>query len=342
MLTDSNPLISVVIPLYNAAPYIRRSVDSVLKQTYQNFELIVVDDGSKDNSGSLVQAYTDSRLRLVVQDNNGASAARNRGIKEGRGSLIAFLDADDEWGRTFLECVLNLVSLYPQAGIYGTGYRMTFPDGPGVEVTAAESDIQHKTVLIEDYFYRAIGGSLINSSGIMIPRRIFELLGSFIAGEHHGEDLEMWARIALRFPIAYDTSINFTFHQTGIANKQRYRYLPRYGPHLRLLENVLSQPSDADANRDLLETYIKDRQRKECLNHINDFDRKSTIAFIKANRTELWLPVLCRIVAIRAFWPLLRLGGRFHRLLNSRMLLRMIGGTRVSHGVLHRLKSPTE
>lgn len=89
--------LSVVIPLYNKAPYITRALDSVVTQTFADFEVIVVDDGSTDEGSQIVDAYNDVRVRLVRQSNWGPGAARNRGIVEARGELIAFLDADDEW-----------------------------------------------------------------------------------------------------------------------------------------------------------------------------------------------------------------------------------------------------
>jgi glycosyltransferase involved in cell wall biosynthesis len=104
--------ISVVIPLYNKAEHIQRSVDSVLAQTYRDFELLVVDDGSVDGSGDIVREYADSRIRVIVQANAGPGAARNRGLREARGEYIAFLDADDEWLPTYLEEQLRFFEKY--------------------------------------------------------------------------------------------------------------------------------------------------------------------------------------------------------------------------------------
>jgi len=115
--------ISVVIPLYNKARHIRRALSSVLAQTAPCFELVVVDDGSTDGSADVVRSISDSRLRLVVQPNGGECAARNRGIRETSGELIAFLDADDEWLPEFLSTVMRLYDQCPQAGAYATAYR---------------------------------------------------------------------------------------------------------------------------------------------------------------------------------------------------------------------------
>ena len=98
---------SVVIPLYNHSDTIQRCVDSVLGQGFEDFELIVVDDGSTDGGGDLVSGMQDSRVHLVMQENGGVSSARNRGIAEARGTIVAFLDADDEWNPDYLETIFR-------------------------------------------------------------------------------------------------------------------------------------------------------------------------------------------------------------------------------------------
>ena len=121
--------ISVVIPLYNKAPYIARALNSVLAQERLPEEIIVVDDGSTDGGGDLVKQFKDPLIRLIRQENQGVSAARNRGISLAKGELIAFLDADDTWQPGFLKVISEMRELYPQAGIYGTAYDVINPKG---------------------------------------------------------------------------------------------------------------------------------------------------------------------------------------------------------------------
>ena len=116
-------MISVVIPLYNKKESVAHTLKCVLMQTYQDFEVVVVDDGSTDGSAEIVEGVDDGRIRLIRQENGGVSAARNRGIKEAKREYVAFLDADDEWKPEHLQTLVGLMEKYPQCGAYSTNYE---------------------------------------------------------------------------------------------------------------------------------------------------------------------------------------------------------------------------
>ena len=118
-------MISVVIPLYNKERYIERAVYSVLSQTFQQFEIVIVNDGSTDGSVSVIERMNNPLIRLIHQKNGGVSAARNRGIEEARFEYIAFLDADDEWKENHLEVIAGLIRKFPECGVFGTSYYST-------------------------------------------------------------------------------------------------------------------------------------------------------------------------------------------------------------------------
>ena len=108
-------LCSVIIPLYNKEKYIVSAIDSVIAQSYQDFEIVVVDDGSRDGGAALVEAMADPRVRLIRQANGGVSRARNTGIAAARGELVCFLDADDWYGPAFLAVLVAMYRRYGRA-----------------------------------------------------------------------------------------------------------------------------------------------------------------------------------------------------------------------------------
>jgi glycosyltransferase involved in cell wall biosynthesis len=203
--------VSVVIPLYNKVRHIRRAIDSVLAQMFQDFELIVVDDGSTDGGGDIVRRLTDPRIRLMVQNNSGVSAARNRGIQEARCDLVAFLDADDEWLPCFLETVMVLRARHPEAGMYATAYRYSRGD-----TTWRPAFVDCPTTpeggLLDDYFRAALETAPVWSSAVMIPKQVLAEVGAFPIGVRRGEDLQTWATIALRHRVAWSPVEGAIYH----------------------------------------------------------------------------------------------------------------------------------
>lgn len=208
------PVVSVVIPLYNKVNYIKRALKSVLSQTFQDFEIIVVNDGSTDGSEKIVEKYKDKRIHLINRNtpSPGGPAVRNEGIKNAKSDFIAFLDADDEWKEKFLETVLRLRKKYPSAGAYATAYEVKekgkvhipkfwfIPEG-------------NWEGLIPDYFKSCVYGiSPVWTGAVAIPKYIFDDVGYFPEGVKKGEDLDMWARIALKYPIAFSRYVGATYY----------------------------------------------------------------------------------------------------------------------------------
>lgn len=208
------PHFSVVIPLYNKEPHIKRTLNSVLAQTIQDFEIIVVDDGSTDQSTEVVKTFSDYRIRLISQKNAGVSVARNRGINEAKADLIAFLDADDEWKPDFLEEILELKNKYPKAGVYTTAYSIYLPSGH-MRVARYKSipPAPWKGLLPSYFLAAATGEHPVCSSSICIPKYIFSDVGGFKVGAWWGEDDDMWGRIALKYPIAFSWEIGSINHR---------------------------------------------------------------------------------------------------------------------------------
>lgn len=203
--------VSVVIPLFNKARHIERAVRSVLAQSYENFELVVVDDASTDGSGEIVKSIADPRVRVVTQENRGECGARNRGIEESRHDRIAFLDADDEWFPRFLETVLGLWARHPEAGMCATAYCLGYADR--LERPAFVGCPEERIGgLIPDYFESCLGPQPVTSSSVLIPRRVLEEIGRFPSGVRAGGDLHTWTRIALRYRVAWSPVEGAVYH----------------------------------------------------------------------------------------------------------------------------------
>lgn len=208
------PTVSVIIPLYNKEPHIKRAIDSVLAQKVQDFEIIIVDDGSTDKSAKVVREFTDPKIRLIQQENAGVSAARNRGIKEAKADLIAFLDADDEWTPSFLETVLRLKEKYPEAGIYATAYLFCNPRGEIRIAKYEEIESAPWEGLIKSYFLSAAKGEHpVCSSAVCIPKNILIAEKGFKIGVSWGEDDDLWGRIALKHPVVFSWQTGAIYHK---------------------------------------------------------------------------------------------------------------------------------
>ena len=197
-------MISVVIPLYNKEAHIENTIKSVLNQSFQKFEIIIVDDGSTDNSISVVRKFSDSRIHLVQQTNAGVSAARNRGIKEAKYNLIAFLDADDEWMPEYLETQYNLSIKYPECSVFACNYEFHSPDGKISKTHIEYLPFTSPDGIINNYFKIVTDSHPpVWTSATMVKTEAIKSIGGFPAGVTLGEDLITWAKLACKYKIAY-------------------------------------------------------------------------------------------------------------------------------------------
>lgn len=194
---------SIVIPLYNKAPYISTAVQSVLAQTFTDFEVIVVDDGSNDGGAELVAQMTDPRLRLVRQTNAGVSAARNYGISLARGEWVAFLDADDWHHPSYLATLLHVQQTYPEADTVASDF-VGLPHAPGKwpshwSVVESVPEVE----IITDLPKRWMSGPTLSASSVIVrATQLQKMQPCFPLGESRGEDLDLWFRLAEHSPIA--------------------------------------------------------------------------------------------------------------------------------------------
>jgi glycosyltransferase involved in cell wall biosynthesis len=199
--------ISVVIPLYNKRDTILRALNSVLNQTLQPYELIVVDDGSTDGSGEVVAGFKNRDIRLITQPNAGVSAARNRGVAEAKGDWIAFLDADDEWKTNYLETISSLFEKYPACNLLATSYLLQDHRGRRRKIILNKLQFKDNDGLLDNYFeVSSSSHPPLWTSAVTIKRSALDSIGGFPVGIKSGEDLLTWARLAVVNNIAYSLS----------------------------------------------------------------------------------------------------------------------------------------
>lgn len=208
-------MISVIIPLYNKERQIRATLESVLNQSYTDFEIVVVDDGSTDGSAAIVESVQDARLRLIRQENGGVSAARNRGIREAKGEYVAFLDADDLWDPDFLKTLQHLAERYPDCSVYACNYDFVSPDGTHRPTIIRRLPFTGEHGILSNYFEVAsYSHPPICTISLMVKKEAMQAIGGFPLGIKSGEDLLTWARLACRYSIAYSKRVLASFIST--------------------------------------------------------------------------------------------------------------------------------
>ena len=197
---------SVIIPLYNKALYVAKAIDSVLSQSFGDYEVVIVDDGSKDGSAEEATKLIEGHLncRLIRQENSGVSMARNNGVAVSQGECLCFLDADDWWEPTFLEEMDKLVSEFPEAGIFGANYTIvnenrhkTRVASVGVSPGFEKGYIDYCQVYAKTMYMPLWTGA------VCVPRIAFDEMHGFPQGIKLGEDFMLWIRIAIKYKVAF-------------------------------------------------------------------------------------------------------------------------------------------
>lgn len=272
-------MISVVIPLYNKENDVRRTLESVLNQSYTDFEVVVVDDGSTDKGADIVRemALNDSRIRLIEQANAGVSAARNRGIREAKNNLIALIDADDYWDK---DCLLELVKMtedFPEAAMCGVNYTSI---RYGKYVPYNQGMPEGFRDYVKDYFSSSHNG-LFCSSSVILRREIAISVGLFDERIIIAEDLDMWYRIILNYPVAFYNKV-FSYYNRDAANRAEGRlgfhheissridyYIDKFEPFL-LNNKAFARTFSMHIAYNILHGgyYFGNRHDRECTNHI--------------------------------------------------------------------------
>lgn len=272
---DKKMKLSIIVPLYNKAPYVEKALESILAQSFTDWECIIVDDGSTDDSGELADEFAmhNAQCTVIHQENSGVSAARNRGIAESRGEYVAFLDADDWWAPTFMEEMMQLATDYPEAGIYASNYIYYKPGKTrvGVKTVYDAQCTMHKDNNWRGYInyprsYYTNGGQVVWTGATMMDRAKIEncrLANGeyFQRGVKLGEDFLLWSRMAMHYPVAF-TSQPLAYYNNDVPATLRltcnvHRPEANMLWHLEELEDCRLQIVDCRLNEDWEKLFSK-------------------------------------------------------------------------------------
>lgn len=188
------PLVSVIIPTYNRAAYLQKALQSVKEQTYQSLEIIVIDDGSTDDTGKMLENYG-GQLRYFYQENRGISGARNAGIKSARGEFIAFLDSDDYWLPEKTAQQLALFKQHPEYALVAARCASIRLDG-----SYREKNRPGKSGWVLEDLFKA---NFIRTSAAMVKQECFKNIGLFDEELRECEEYDLWLRIAAQYPVGF-------------------------------------------------------------------------------------------------------------------------------------------
>lgn len=210
------PLISVIIPLYNKENFVADTLKSALAQTFSDFEILIVNDGSTDKSAEKVLEFNDKRIRYFLKENEGVSEARNFGIKKALGNYIAFLDADDFWYPSFLETIVQMIQNFPGEKVFSSAIEVQTEKKTFKAHYAIAKNPQIQKL---NFFEASHDQALLFTSSSVFEKTVFATAGNFDKNLRTDEDTDLWIRIGLKFQVIFNQKINtrYVFDSEGLS-----------------------------------------------------------------------------------------------------------------------------
>lgn len=243
------PFFSVVVTVYNKSKYIESTIESILNQTHTDFELLIIDDGSSDNSLEVINSIKDKRITVYANENQGVSAARNFGLHKAKSDYIAMCDGDDIWLENHLSELKSLIETFPDCGIYATSYEKHFFN---TYVTLPKfSHVEPPFFgIVTDYFKTCLVDNILWTSAVAIPKKIINNGYTFDEKLGWGEDIDLWIRIANNCPVAFSSLP--TAHKI-IHVEDNHLSLTKNIPNLMFM---LDKHLEAEKNNPSLKAYL--------------------------------------------------------------------------------------
>ena len=276
-------MFSVILPVYNGEKYIDNAIESVLKQRESDWELIIINDGSTDNTGAKLEKYKDRpKFKIMTQKNLGVSAERNRGVAESSGDHIAFLDADDVWHKDHLEVMRDMIEKYPDAGLYGSFTRTELVNGDIIEECNFFKD-REETVRLDNFFeeyYKDSSAKMFTVITSCVSKKAFDKVGGFRVGCKIGEDLELFLKIAAYFPVILTSRATATYRRSNSSATKNISFDPDWG----FFDGVAELYADKDVpeyRKESLKKLMRWFTMRRCRHYIIDGHRKKAFKYFR-------------------------------------------------------------
>ena len=215
------PHFSIIIPVFNKEIFVIKTIESVLNQTFTDFEMIIINDGSTDESEAHILAFKDNRIQYFSKNNKGVAVARNFGIEKAKADYICFLDADDYWYPNFLETMHRFTSELPEQKVFATAIEI---ETKNKTIPAHYSIPKKSNYEIVNFFDASQKECVLWTSSVCIHKSVFEKVGLFDTKIKHGEDTELWIRIGLKYSIAFIWKIlaRYVYDKDSISRNSNY------------------------------------------------------------------------------------------------------------------------
>ena len=219
------PFFSIIIPLFNKEDYVKDTLLSVFKQVFNDFEVIIVNDGSTDNSLNIINTLKDDRIQVFTKTNEGVSSARNFGMNKASGKFLTFLDADDVWEETFLEQIHELIIRHPKEHIFATALKIQTKKETYF-ATYNNLNLQASEVGILDYFQNSLDHSILHCASSVFSKEAINTIGEFDITLSTSEDTDYWIRVGLKYVIVFLNKPLATHHvvDNGLTKSNRRRF----------------------------------------------------------------------------------------------------------------------
>ena len=269
---------SVIMPAYNAALYIKNSINSVLNQTFGDFEILIVDDGSTDDTKEIVNSVKDDRIHYIYQRNGGVSSARNTGISNAKGEYICFLDADDLWKPNHLEVIEKLIEKYPAADVFLTGHEILLRDGRFV--TRACPEVSCDAQIDNMFEYIVKHGYFFHTNSMACKKITFDDVGLFEIGVKNGEDDDMWYRLFSYYSTAVSSTVTTVYVRENSRATVNRVFVDDW-VFLRRVDGIMSSSRVSEEKKVYLRRLLEQRKLSFVRHCILSGDKKTVRKQIK-------------------------------------------------------------